>query len=69
LTEIGNEGRTLIARGGEPEARRQGMTFQALLERGFLSQAECAEFQKAYSDPSFSYTTPTVFAAWGKRAS
>jgi SAM-dependent methyltransferase len=69
LAEIGNEGRTLIARGGEPEARRQGMTFQALMERGLLSQAEWAEFQRAYSDPSFSYTTPTIFAAWGKRAS
>jgi SAM-dependent methyltransferase len=69
LTEIGNEGRTLIARGGEPESRRQGMTFQALMERGLLSQAEWAEFQKVYSDPSFSYTTPTIFAAWGKRAS
>jgi SAM-dependent methyltransferase len=69
LSEIGNEGGTLIVQGGEPEARRQGLGFQALMERGFLSQAECAELQKTLSDPSFSYTAPTAFAAWGKRAS
>jgi len=69
LTEIGNEGRTLIARGGEPGARQQCMTFQALMERGLLSQTEYTALQSAFLDPSFSYTTPTVFAAWGKRAS
>lgn len=69
LTEIDNEGRALIARGGESEARRQCMTLQALMERGMLSQTEYADLQSAFLDPSFSYTTPTIFAAWGKRAS
>jgi SAM-dependent methyltransferase len=69
LTDVGNEGVALIARGGEHDARRQCLGFQAFVERGLLSQAECAELQKVFSDPSFNYVTTTVFAAWGKRAS
>jgi hypothetical protein len=41
------------------------------VQRGLLSETEYAdhaELQKVYSDPSFSYVTPTSFAAWGKRA-
>jgi SAM-dependent methyltransferase len=67
LTDVGNEGVALIARGGELDGRRECMTLQAGVERGLLSQAECAELQKVYSDPSFSYITLTGFAAWGKR--
>jgi hypothetical protein len=69
LTDIGNEGRTRIARGGEPSARGMLMTFQACMERGLLSQADFDELQRVYSDPSFSYIMQTIFAAWGKRAS
>jgi len=69
LTDVANEGVTLIARGGELDARIRCMSNQALLQRGLLSQTECAELQNALSDPSFSYITVTVFAAWGKRAS
>ena len=69
LTDIGNEGVTLIARGGEPDARMRCMGNQALMERGLLSQADCADLEEVYSDPSFSYVTTTGFAAWGKRAS
>ncbi len=68
LTEIGNEGRVLIVRGAEPEAKRQCMTFEAFRERGFLSRAEYAELERACGDPRFSYIAPTLFAAWGKRA-
>jgi hypothetical protein len=45
------------------------MTLQAGIERGLLSQAEYAELENVYSDPSFSYIMQTIFAAWGKRAS
>ena len=69
LTDIGNEGVARIARGGELDARRQCLGFQAFMERGLLSQAECADLQKVYSDPSFIYVTLTGFSAWGKRAS
>lgn len=69
LIDIGDEGITSIARGGDDYSRLQCMGFQALMERGLLSQAECAELQKLYSDPSFSYVPLTVFYAWGKRAS
>ena len=68
LADIGNEGRTLIARGAELHAKRQCMALQAFMERGLLSQAKCADLEKVYSDPSFSYITTTAFAAWGKRA-
>jgi hypothetical protein len=69
LTDVANEGVALIARGGELDARIRCMSNQALLQRGLLSQTECAELQNALSDPSFSYITVTVFAAWGKHAS
>ena len=69
LTDIGNEGDALITRGGEPYARMQAAGLPALMDRGLLSQAECAELQKVYGDPSFSYVTATGFAAWGKRTS
>lgn len=68
LTEVGNEGRVLVARGGEEEARRQCMTFRAFLERGFLSAVEYADLEMCLGDPHFSYITATLFAAWGKRA-
>jgi SAM-dependent methyltransferase len=67
LTDIDNEGVARIARGGELDARMQSMGFQALMERGLLSQTECTELQNALSDPRFSYVTFTGFAAWGKR--
>jgi len=69
LADIGNEGTTRIARGGEPVAKGMLVAFQAYMERGLLSQAELAELQKVYSDPSFRYITATMFAAWEKRAS
>jgi SAM-dependent methyltransferase len=69
LADIGNEGRTMIARGGELHARMRCMALQAFVERGLLSQAEYAELERVYSDPSFSYIMPTMFAAWGRRAS
>jgi SAM-dependent methyltransferase len=69
LTDIGNEGRVLIARGGELDARRQGIDFQTLTQLGVMSQAEYTDLQKLYNGPSFSYVTLTAFAAWGKRPS
>lgn len=69
LTEIDNEGVSRIVRGGEAEARLTCMTLQAAVERGTLSQAKYTALRQAFLDPSFSYITPTMFAAWGKRAS
>ncbi|HEY2107129.1 MAG TPA: methyltransferase domain-containing protein [Candidatus Binataceae bacterium] len=68
LTEIGNEGVAHVARGGELDGRMQSVTFQTLIQLGHMSQAESVELQKVYNDPTFSYVTPTMFAAWGKRA-
>lgn len=69
LTEIENEGVNRIVRGGEADARLEGMTLQAFMERGFLSQAEYAEVHAPLLDPSFSFIQVTMFAAWGKRTS
>jgi SAM-dependent methyltransferase len=69
LIDVGNEGYTRIAWGGDLEASHTCMTLQAWIERGLLSQAEYAELRKVYSDPSFIYVMLTAFAAWGKRAS
>jgi 2-polyprenyl-3-methyl-5-hydroxy-6-metoxy-1,4-benzoquinol methylase len=69
LTEIENEGVSRLVRGGEAEARLTCMTLQAAVERGSLSPAEYTALRHAFLDPSFSYITLTMFAAWGKRAS
>jgi hypothetical protein len=55
-------------KGGEPASRGILMAFHAYMERGLLSEADFAELQKVYSDPSFSYVMQTGFTAWGKRA-
>jgi SAM-dependent methyltransferase len=68
LTEVDNEGVSQITRGGELDARRICIGLPALAERGLASQAECAELQELYNDPSLSYIAPTAFAAWGMRA-
>jgi ubiquinone/menaquinone biosynthesis C-methylase UbiE len=69
LTEIDNEGVRRIVRGGEAETRLSCATLQAFMERGILSQTEYAEVQVPFLDPSFSFITRTVYAAWGKRVS
>jgi SAM-dependent methyltransferase len=69
LAEIDTEGVSRIVQGGEAEARLNCMTLQAFVERGILSQTEYADLQSAFLDPSFSFITRTIFAAWGKRAS
>jgi len=43
------------------------MSLLVLMANGILSQAECAELHRAYSDPSFSFVTRSTFAAWGKK--
>jgi ubiquinone/menaquinone biosynthesis C-methylase UbiE len=69
LTEIENEGVSHIVQGGEAEARLFCMGLQAFVERGIVSPAESTDAQHAFLDPSFSFITRTIFAAWGKRAS
>jgi len=69
LSEINNEGVTFIARGRETHARQYSMSMPALVAGGILSQTECADLQRVYSDPSFSFITHSTFAVWGKRAS
>jgi hypothetical protein len=69
LTEVDNEGVSRIAQGGETEAKMLCMTLQALVERDILSAAAYSAIQQALLDPSFSFITLTIFAAWGKRAS
>jgi len=69
LSAVDNEGVALIARGRELDPRRICMSIQDFMEHRLVSQAEGAELQKVYSDPSFSHITATYFAAWGKRSS
>jgi SAM-dependent methyltransferase len=68
LTHIGNQGVIEVERGGELHAQAQCASLQAFVQIGVMSQAECAELQKAFSDPTLSFITPTMFAGWGKRA-
>jgi len=69
--ELGHDGWTCMNRGGEPLARLNAMTVQALakpmIAAGLLTQEQYDAFQRQFLDPSFYYLGLTLFAAWGKR--
>jgi SAM-dependent methyltransferase len=71
IRDIGNEGVTLIARGGDPMARFNHMTDELVRERfvaaGVLTEVAFDELGRAYEDPSFWFVGFTLFGAWGRR--
>jgi SAM-dependent methyltransferase len=71
VRDLGHEGATLTARGGDPVARFVRMTDDLLRERfvaaGVLTEADFDELGRAYDDPSFWFVGFTVFGAWGRR--
>jgi SAM-dependent methyltransferase len=72
VRDLGHEGVTLTARGGDPMARFVQMTDELLRERfvatGVLTEADFDELREAYDDRSFWFVDFTLFGAWGRRA-
>jgi SAM-dependent methyltransferase len=70
VRDLGQEGLTLIGRGGDPMARFLGMTNELLRERfvaaGVLTEADFDELSRAYDDRSFWFVGFTLFGAWGR---
>jgi SAM-dependent methyltransferase len=68
--DIGHEGVTLTARGGDPMARFVQMTYKLVKDRmvaaGVLTEAEFDQLQGAYDDPSFWFVSFTLCGAWGR---
>jgi SAM-dependent methyltransferase len=71
VRDLGHEGVTLTARGGDPMARFLQMTDELLRERfvaaGVLTKADFDELRRAYDDRSFWFVGFTLFGAWGRR--
>jgi SAM-dependent methyltransferase len=71
VRDLGNEGVTWIARGGDPLAQFLQMTDELLRERfvaaGVLTEADFDEQGRAYDDRSFWFVGFTMFGAWGRR--
>jgi SAM-dependent methyltransferase len=69
--DLGHEGVTLTARGGDPLARFVQMTDELLRERfvaaGVISEADFDDLSRAYNDRSFWFVGFTLFGAWGRR--
>jgi SAM-dependent methyltransferase len=72
VRDLGHEGVTSIARGGDPMARFNLMTDELLRERfvaaGVLTEEDFDALERAYDDPSFWFVGLTLFGAWGRRA-
>jgi SAM-dependent methyltransferase len=71
VMDLGHEGVTLTARGGDALARFFQMSSELLRERfvaaGVLTEAEFDDLSRAYNDRSFWFVAFTIFGAWGRR--
>jgi SAM-dependent methyltransferase len=72
LTEIGAEGRIFSWTGGSPGAWviRSGIEQlrEAILATGRISDDEVAADLARLDDPAFAFTSPLLWAVWGRRA-
>jgi SAM-dependent methyltransferase len=70
VLDIGHEGVTLLARGGDPLAQFAQMTDELLrgpfVATGTLTETDFDELQRAYDDRSFWFVGYTLFGAWGR---
>jgi len=67
FSDIGQEGWTCIARGGEPLALYQAMTGPVLVSRGIITREQNNILQRYLQDPTFYYPFYTLFCAWGRK--
>jgi SAM-dependent methyltransferase len=71
VRNLGYEGATLAARGGDPLARFLQMTHELIRDRfvaaGVLTDADFDELHQAFEDRSFWFVGFTLFGVWGRR--
>jgi SAM-dependent methyltransferase len=71
VQQLGHNGVTLIARGGDPLARFIQMTNELLRQRfvtaGVLTDVDFDELARDYDDASFWFVGYTCFGVWGRR--
>jgi SAM-dependent methyltransferase len=71
FVDLGQEGWTLVVRGGDPIQRWGKMTVQAggkyLIAAGLTTQERLDNTLRLVSNPDFYFPGATVFAAWGRR--
>ena len=72
LTEIGAEGRIFRWQGGSPGAGIHWANIQqmraSLLASGLVSEAELEADLARLDDPRYSFPSPVMWAAWGRRS-
>ena len=74
LAAVGHDGVTWSNHGGEVGARFLQMGFALgqkhwIAAAGILTEDDCADFERWYQDPSFTFVDQTIFGAWRRRAS
>jgi SAM-dependent methyltransferase len=71
FVDAGQDGATLIVRGGEPLARLNAATLQAaakpMISAGLVTQEQHDIGQRLLLDPNFNYLAATMFSAWGRK--
>jgi SAM-dependent methyltransferase len=71
FVDVGQEGWTLMVRGGDPMARVFEMGWQLngkiAIEAGILTQEQYDILQRSFLDPGFCFPSCTLFAAWGRK--
>ena len=72
FVDIRQEGSTSVNRGGEAGAKWHRMNMQMLRERlvaaKVLTEKDCQEMERLFSDSAFYFVEVTLFGAWGRRA-
>jgi hypothetical protein len=71
LVEIGNEGISWVARGGEDWSRWWIQTWQrihdVIIAKGVLAESEMADLRRALEDPTFRYRAFLLQSVWGRK--
>lgn len=72
FVDIRQEGTTSVNRGEEAGAKWHRMNMQMLRERlvvaKILTEKDCREMERLFSDPAFYFVEVMLFGAWGRRA-
>src|SRR5262249_60184656 len=71
LVEVGMEGHLAVWPGGSERTPLDQANFEQvrleLLERGLLTEVEITQVLALLEDPTFAYSSPIMFSAWGRR--
>jgi hypothetical protein len=71
LVDVGMEGHLAVWTGGSQRAGLDRANFEQVraeaVERGLLTPQEIDEVLGLLEDPTFAFTSPVMFSAWGRR--